>query len=61
MVILTYMNIIRYSEGKIAEDLSNIGSLPKFCDEIECVAREAYRVVRPGRYCAILMGDTSWE
>ena len=55
------MNIIRYSEGKIAEDLSNIGSLPKFCDEIECVAREAYRVVRPGRYCAILMGDTSWE
>ncbi|GAH69828.1 unnamed protein product, partial [marine sediment metagenome] len=30
-----YMNIIRYSEGKIAEDLSNIGSLPKFCDEIE--------------------------
>ncbi len=25
-----YMNIIRYSEGKIAGDLSNIGSLPRF-------------------------------
>jgi len=53
-----YMNIIRYSEGKIAADLSNIGSLPRFCDEIEAVASEVYRVVRPGRYCAILMGDT---
>jgi DNA modification methylase len=53
-----YMNIIRYSEGKIAGDLSNIGSLPRFCDEIEAVASEVYRVVRPGRYCAILMGDT---
>jgi len=53
-----YMNIIRYSEGKIAADLSNIGSLPRFCDEIEAVASEIYRVVRPGRCCAILMGDT---
>ena len=53
-----YMNIIRYSDGKIAGDLSNIGSLPRFCDEIEAVAREVYRVLRPNRYCAILMGDT---
>jgi len=53
-----YMNIIKYSEGKIAGDLSNIGSLPRFCDEIEAVGRELYRVLRPNRYCAILMGDT---
>jgi len=53
-----YMNIIKYSEGKIAEDLSNIGSLPRFCDEIERVAGEVFRVLRPNRYCAILMGDT---
>jgi len=53
-----YMNIIRYSEGRIAGDLSNIGSLPRFCDEIEAVGRELYRVLRPNRYCAILMGDT---
>lgn len=53
-----YMNIVKYSEGKIAEDLSNIGSMPKFCDEIEKVACELFRVLKADRYCAILMGDT---
>ena len=53
-----YMNIIRYSEGKIAEDLSNIGSLPRFCDEIERIAKELFRVLKPNRYCAILIGET---
>jgi DNA modification methylase len=53
-----YMNIIRYSEGKIPGDLSNIGSLPKFCDEIEKIAAELLRVLKPDRYCAILIGDT---
>jgi DNA modification methylase len=52
------MNIIKYSDDKIAGDLSNIGSLPKFCDEIEKVAEELYRVLKPDRYCAILIGDT---
>ena len=53
-----YMNIIKYSEGKIEGDLSNTGSLPKFCDEIEEIARELLRVLRPDKYCAILIGDT---
>jgi DNA modification methylase len=53
-----YMNIIKYSEGKIAEDLSNIGSLPRFCDEIERIAKELLRVLKENRYCAILIGDT---
>lgn len=53
-----YMNIIKYSDGKIAGDISNIGSLPKFCDEIEKVAKELHRVLKPDRYCAILIGDT---
>ena len=53
-----YMNIIKYSEGQIAGDLSNIGSLPKFCDEIEKIAGELYRVLKPDKYCAILIGDT---
>lgn len=53
-----YMNIIKYSEGKIAEDLSNIGSLPKFCDEIETIAAELFRVLKQDKYCAILIGDT---
>lgn len=53
-----YMNIIKYSDGKIAGDLSNIGSLPKFCDEIEKIAKELFRVLKPDKYCAILIGDT---
>jgi len=52
------MNIIKYSNGKIPEDLSNIGSLPKFCDEIEVIAKELFRVLKPDKYCAILIGDT---
>jgi len=53
-----YMNIIRYSDGTIEGDLSNIYSLPKFCDEIEVIAKELFRVLKPDRYCAILVGDT---
>lgn len=53
-----YMNIIKYSQGRITGDLSNIGSLPKFCDEMEIIARELFRVLRPDKYCAILIGDT---
>ena len=53
-----YMNIIMYSQGKIEGDLSNINSLPMFCDEIEGVAKELFRVLKPDKYCAILIGDT---
>ncbi len=53
-----YMNIIKYSNGKIPADLSNISSLPKFCDEIEKIARELFRVLKPDKFCAILIGDT---
>jgi len=53
-----YMNIIKYSDGKIPGDLSNISSLVKFCDEMEKIARELLRVLKPDKYCAILMGDT---
>jgi len=53
-----YMNIIKYSNGEIPADLSNIGSLPKFCDEIEKIARELLRVLKPDKFCAILVGDT---
>jgi DNA modification methylase len=53
-----YMNIIKYSDGTIPQDLSNISSLPKFCDEIEKIAVELFRVLKPDKYCAILIGDT---
>ena len=53
-----YLNIIKYGTKSADGDLSAISSLQKFCDEIEKVARECYRVLKPGRYCAILIGDT---
>ena len=53
-----YADIIKYSEGKLNNDLSNIHDIDKFVDEMEKVARELYRVLRRGKYCAILIGDT---
>ena len=35
-----YLNIIKYSDGKIAEDLSNISNVMKFCDQMEIVAAD---------------------
>jgi len=53
-----YVDIIKYSEWKIKEDLSNIHDLDKFCDEIEKVAFESFRVLKTGKFCAVLMWDT---
>mgnify|MGYP003393898962 FL=1 len=53
-----YVDIIKYSEGKLVDDLSNIHDIESFCDEMEKVAKEFFRVLKPGKYCAILMGDT---
>jgi DNA modification methylase len=53
-----YADIIKYSEGKIEEDLSGIHDIDTFVAEMGKVARELFRVVKKGKYCAILMGDT---
>lgn len=53
-----YVNMIKYSKGEIKEDLSNIHSVDKFCGEIKKVAEESFRVLKPGKICAILIGDT---
>ncbi|WGS65761.1 TRM11 family SAM-dependent methyltransferase [Marinitoga aeolica] len=53
-----YLNIIKYSEGKIPGDFSNISGVKKFCNELEYAIKELYRVLKPGKYCAILIGDT---
>jgi DNA modification methylase len=52
-----YLNIIRYSDG-IGGDLSSVSSVKKFCGEMRIIAGELLRVLKAGRYCAILMGDT---
>lgn len=53
-----YADIINYSEKKITQDLSNIHDIDKFCDEMLKAAKEYYRVLKPGKFCAILMWDT---
>jgi len=53
-----YLNIIKYSDGKIEGDLSNISGVKKFCDEFENGVEEMYRVLKEDKYCAILIGDT---
>ena len=53
-----YADIIKYSDKKIKEDLSNIHDLDEFCDEMEKVAKEFYRVLKANKFCAILIGDT---
>ena len=51
-----YANIIHYSED-IAEDLSLL-KIRDFLKEMEKVASESYRVLKKGKFCAVLMGDT---
>ncbi len=54
-----YWRIIRYGGARRhGSDLSHAGSLEEYIEMIGEVAREIYRVLRPGRYCAILIGDT---
>jgi DNA modification methylase len=53
-----YVDIIKYSEGKLENDLSNIHDIDKFIVEITKVAKELFRVLKNGKYCAILIGDT---
>lgn len=51
-----YANIINYSEN-IDEDLSLL-NVKEFLVEMERVASESFRVLKKGKFCAILMGDT---
>ncbi|MBU1852347.1 MAG: site-specific DNA-methyltransferase [Candidatus Omnitrophica bacterium] len=53
-----YLNIIKYGEKRVEGDFSLISSLDKFCDEIYKLAIEFFRVLKPSKYCAILIGDT---
>ena len=51
-----YANIIKYSENNPA-DLSLL-KVSDFVEEMKKVAAESYRVLKKGKFCAILMGDT---
>jgi len=52
----TYADIIQYSES-IDGDLSHCG-VKEFLVQMEIVAAECYRMLKTGKFCAILIGDT---
>jgi DNA modification methylase len=51
-----YADAIQYTDG-IEGDLSFIRNVDEFANEMEKVAKECYRVLKPGKYCGILIGD----
>lgn len=53
-----YADIIHYSKNMdISSDLSNLG-VKDFLIEMRKVAAESYRVLKKGKFCVLLMGDT---
>ena len=53
-----YANIISYTKKKkLTDDLSQL-PFEEYLKEMKKVAEEAYRVLKPGKICAILIGDT---
>lgn len=52
-----YAGIITYSANAVDGDLSML-SVPEFIAEMQKVAHESYRVLKTGRQCAILIGDS---
>lgn len=51
-----YANIIQYSED-IENDLSHLG-IKDFLEQMKTVARESFRVLKKGKFCSVLLGDT---
>lgn len=54
-----YWNIIEYSgETRVKGDLSKTETLEEYLSLMKDVAKELYRVLKPGRYLGLLVGDT---
>jgi len=54
-----YFNIIKYGGGEREPgDLSKTKDLEEYLEWMRMVAGECYRVLKPGKICAILVGDT---
>jgi len=52
-----YADMIHYSEGQsIPNDLSNF-DVSGFLEQMKSVASESFRVMKKGKFCAVLMGD----
>jgi len=53
-----YAYIIGYSKDKIEGDVSRLRRLSDYSEAMGKIADESYRVLKGGKYCAILIGDT---
>jgi DNA modification methylase len=53
-----YAYIISYSKSKVEGDLSSLKNLKEYLAEMRKVAEECFRVLKPGKHCVILIGDT---
>jgi len=53
-----YANIIRYSRGKRIEGDLSKASIKEYMQGMQRIAEESFRVLKSGRFCAILIGDT---
>jgi len=53
-----YANIVGYTKQKVKGDLSNIRKIGDYIEEMRKVAEESFRVLKPGKYCSLLIGDT---
>ncbi|MEM0143566.1 MAG: DNA methyltransferase, partial [Candidatus Parvarchaeum sp.] len=53
-----YVNIVSYTKDRVSGDLSSVSSVPEFIKEMHKLAVELFRILKFGKHCAILMGDT---
>jgi len=53
-----YGPIIKYSNKENPQDLSNYHNIDKFIREMNSVAKESFRVLKEGKHCAVLIGET---
>lgn len=53
-----YLDLVKYSDGQNPNDLSSFSSISTYMQQLALGIAEMYRVLRSGRYCAILIGDT---
>jgi DNA modification methylase len=53
-----YANIVTYSDRQNPDDLSSLSGIPNFLEQLELGIKELFRVLKPNRYCAVLIGDT---
>lgn len=51
-----YFNSLKYTHN-IDNDISQIGDVNVFLNEMSSIAGEFYRILGPGKICAILIGD----